>query len=231
MANDPPVIDVRALRKVYRLGGEDVTALAGVDLRIARGEHVAIVGPSGSGKSTLLNLLGCLDSPTSGEYFLDGIATHSLGDADLAFVRNQKIGFVFQSFNLLPRMTAWQNVAVPLAYAGEPRGVRRLQAIQGLERVGLGRRYDHRPSELSGGERQRVAVARALINKPSMILADEPTGNLDQRTGAEIVKMFETLNKETGVTIVLVTHDPVLAAKCPRFIRLVDGLIVEDRRA
>ncbi len=229
MPPEPPVIECRDLKKVYRLGGEDVPALKGVGLRIERGEHVAIVGPSGSGKSTLLNLLGCLDSATSGEYFLDGIATHHLSDADLARVRNQKIGFVFQSFNLLPRYTAWQNVAMPLAYAGEHRVERRKRAIHMLEKVGLGHRYDHRPSELSGGERQRVAIARALINHPSMLLADEPTGNLDQKTGTEIVKFFEQLNREMGVTVVIVTHDPALAAKCRRAVRIVDGLIVEDR--
>jgi len=226
-----PVIDIRSLTKRYVLGAEQVVGVDGLNLKIERGEHVAIVGPSGSGKSTLLNLLGCLDTPTSGEYFLDGIATHTLSDADLAFVRNQKIGFIFQSFNLLPRFTAWQNVSLPLAYAGESRGERKRRALAVLDKVGLASRQEHRPSQLSGGERQRVAIARALINSPSMLLADEPTGNLDTKTGAEIVGMFEALNRETGVTVIIVTHDPALAAKCRRMVRIVDGRIVEDRKA
>jgi len=231
MAGDSHVIEIRGLTKVYQRGSETVQALRGIDLRIAHGEFAAITGPSGSGKSTLLNLIGCLDSPTAGEYYLDAIATHTLGDADLARVRNQKIGFVFQNFNLLPRMTAWQNVALPLAYAGEGRSDRRRKAEEALDRVGLAPRRDHRPSELSGGERQRVAIARALVNRPSMLLADEPTGNLDQKVGAEIVGMFERLNRDTGVTVVLGTHDMALASKARRRIRMVDGLIEQDRVA
>jgi len=231
MGDDSQVIEIRGMTKVYHRGSETVHALRGIDLRIARGEFAAITGPSGSGKSTLLNLIGCLDSPSAGEYYLDGIPTHTLGDADLAYVRNQKIGFVFQNFNLLPRMTAWQNVALPLAYAGEGRSDRRRKAEEALDRVGLSPRRDHRPSELSGGERQRVAIARALVNRPSILLADEPTGNLDQRVGAEIVGMFEALNRDTGVTVILVTHDLGLSGRARRRIRIVDGLIEQDRVA
>jgi putative ABC transport system ATP-binding protein len=231
MGSDSLVLDIRGVTKVYQRGSETVHALRGIDLRVAQGEFAAITGPSGSGKSTLLNLIGCLDSPTAGEYFLDGIPTHTLGDADLAYVRNQRIGFVFQNFNLLPRMTAWQNVALPLAYAGEGRADRRRKADEALARVGLSPRRDHRPPELSGGERQRVAIARALVNRPSMVLADEPTGNLDQKVGAEIVGMFEQLNRDTGVTVLLVTHDLALASKARRQVRIVDGLIELDRVA
>ncbi len=231
MSIDPPVVDLRRVEKVYLRGGEEVRALKGVDLRVERGEYAGIVGPSGSGKSTMLNVLGCLDSPTRGEYWLDGAAVHALGDLELARTRNAKLGFVFQSFNLLPRFTARQNVMLPMSYSGTGRRERDRRAREALERVGLGPRVEHRPSELSGGERQRVAIARALVNRPRVLLADEPTGNLDQRVGSEIVQLFESLNRDDGVTVLLVTHDPVLAARCGRVIRIVDGLIVEDRRA
>jgi len=221
----------RGLSKSYRLGDSDLHVLKNVSLRIDAGEYAAIVGPSGSGKSTLLNLLGCLDSPTNGEYFLDGIPTHTLDDAKLAEVRNRKIGFVFQSFNLLPRMTAVANVALPLVYTGETRRDRRRIAEATLDRVGLAHRREHRPSELSGGERQRVAIARALVTRPSILLADEPTGNLDQKVGAGIIEMFEDLHRSGGMTLIVITHDMAVAGRCPRRIRLVDGEVVEDRRA
>jgi putative ABC transport system ATP-binding protein len=198
-----------------------------VSFAIEPGEFVAIVGPSGSGKTTLMNVLGCLDTPTAGSYRLDGEEVSSLSDAELSRVRNEKIGFVFQTFNLLPRSTAVDNVALPLVYSGVGRGRRREAARRALERVELSDRMAHRPPELSGGQRQRVAVARALVNEPKLLLADEPTGNLDQRTGAEIVRLFESLNRD-GMTIVLVTHDPEIARRARRQIRIVDGAIVAD---
>ncbi len=224
-----PVIDVRDLRRSFQLGDERVDALRGVNLRIARGEYLAIVGPSGSGKSTLMNILGCLDTPTAGEYVLDGEPVQDLSDDALAEIRNRKIGFVFQSFNLLARATAVDNVALPLLYSGRSRSERREAALRALHRVGLGARTEHRPDQLSGGQRQRVAIARALVNQPVLLLADEPTGNLDQRTGAEIVALFEELHRE-GVTVVLVTHDHKLAERTGRQIEIVDGNIAADRR-
>ena len=223
------VIEVRNLVRSFQLGDERVDALRGVNLRIERGEYLAIVGPSGSGKSTLMNILGCLDTPTSGEYWLDGESVQGLGDDGLAEIRNRKIGFVFQSFNLLARATAVENVALPLLYSGLNRAERREAALRALQRVGLGARTGHRPDQLSGGQRQRVAIARALVNQPVLLLADEPTGNLDQRTGAEIVALFEQLHHE-GVTVVLVTHDHKLAERTGRQIEIVDGNIAADRR-
>lgn len=224
-----PVIEVESLRRVFQLGSETVEALRGVSLSIAHGEYLAIVGPSGSGKSTLMNLLGCLDTPTSGRYVLDGEPVQSLSDDELAEIRNRKLGFVFQSFNLLPRATAVDNVSVPLLYAGLSRTERRERAEHALERVGLGSRMGHRPDQLSGGQRQRVAIARALVNQPVLLLADEPTGNLDQKTGAEIVGLFESLRRE-GVTVILVTHDHQLAQRTDRQVQIIDGLIAADVR-
>jgi putative ABC transport system ATP-binding protein len=222
-----PVIEIQGLTRHFLLGEELVEALRGVDLTIHRGEYVSIVGPSGSGKSTLMNLLGCLDTPTGGRYWLDGIEVQSLDDDELAESRNRKIGFVFQSFNLLARATAVENVALPMLYAGASRASRKQAAIAALERVGLGGRLYHRPEQLSGGQRQRVAIARALVNRPAVLLADEPTGNLDQRTGAEIIALFERLHHE-GVTVILVTHDHGLAERTDRQILIVDGKVARD---
>ncbi len=221
------VIDARGLERDFTMGDTVVRALRGVNLRIDPGEYVAIIGPSGSGKTTLMNLIGCLDTPTAGTYVLDGEEVSTMDDDSLSHVRNEKIGFVFQTFNLLPRATALDNVALPLVYAAASRKERRAAARRALERVELGDRVDHRPDQLSGGQRQRVAIARALVNEPKLLLADEPTGALDQRTGAEIIKLFETLNRE-GVTIVIVTHDPAIAARTRRQVRIVDGQIVSD---
>ena len=223
------VIEITGLRRHFLLGDEVVEALRGVDIRIDRGEYVAIVGPSGSGKSTLMNLLGCLDTPTEGRYLLDGVEVQVLDDDALAEIRNRKIGFVFQSFNLLPRASAVDNVALPMLYAGASRAARREAAIGALRRVGLGDRLYHRPDQLSGGQRQRVAIARALVNNPAVLLADEPTGNLDQRTGAEIIALFERLHEE-GVTVILVTHDHSLAQRTDRQIMIVDGKVAKDVR-
>jgi len=225
-----PVIEIIGMTRHFVLGDEVVEALRGIDLTIRKGEYVAIVGPSGSGKSTLMNLLGCLDTPTSGRYLLDGEEVQALDDDALAENRNRKIGFVFQSFNLLARASAVDNVALPLLYAGASRAARRQAATAALQRVGLGDRLLHRPEQLSGGQRQRVAIARALVNQPAVLLADEPTGNLDQRTGAEIIALFERLHHE-GVTVILVTHDHSLAERTDRQIVIVDGRIARDTRS
>ncbi len=222
-----PLIVARDLARHYVVGGEAVRALDGVSFAIARGEWVAIVGQSGSGKSTLMNLIGCLDTPTSGSYRLNGADVQGLGDDALADLRNREIGFVFQTFQLLPRATALQNVELPLVYRGVPRRERRQRAEGALAAVGLTNRMHHRPNELSGGQRQRVAIARALVGDPSILLADEPTGNLDTATGEEIIRLFDELNRR-GHTIILVTHEPRLAARCPRAIRLSDGRVVGD---
>ncbi len=226
----PPVIDARELERDFQMGDTTVHALRGVSFRLDPGEYAAIIGPSGSGKSTLMNLIGCLDSPTSGRYYLDGEEVSELDDNALSHVRNEKIGFVFQSFNLLPRATALDNVALPLVYAGVGRRDRRELAHAALAKVELGDRAHHRPDQLSGGQRQRVAIARALVNEPKLFLADEPTGALDQRTGLEIIKLLERLNAE-GMTIVVVTHDGQIAARARRQIRIVDGEIVENEVA
>ncbi|HEY3053591.1 MAG TPA: ABC transporter ATP-binding protein [Thermoanaerobaculia bacterium] len=221
-----PLIHIEKVTKIYDAGENAVEALRGVDVEIARGEFVAIIGPSGSGKSTLMHILGCLDTPTEGQYWLDGENVAELTARELARIRNQKIGFVFQTFNLLPRATVWKNVELPLLYAGMRRDERRERALEALKRVGLEKRAKHRPNELSGGQRQRVAIARALVNDPSLILADEPTGNLDTKTGSEIIHIFEEL-AANNQTIVLVTHDPAIAARTERRITIVDGLIVQ----
>jgi len=221
------VIRLRDLTRDYEMGSEVVRALRGVSLDIGRNEYVAIMGPSGSGKSTLMNLLGCLDTPTSGEYWLNGQEVSRLSDDALARVRNREIGFVFQTFQLLPRATALANVELPLVYRGLPRRERRERAEAALASVGLAPRMHHRPNELSGGQRQRVAIARALVGSPSLLLADEPTGNLDSATGEEIVRLFADLHSQ-GHTIILVTHEVKLAARCPRAIRLSDGRVVAD---
>jgi len=222
----PTLIEARGLTKTYRLGQVDVHALRGADVDVDRGEFVAIVGPSGSGKSTLMHLLGCLDTPTTGTYRLDGEDVAGLQGARLAGVRNRKVGFVFQTFNLMPRLSIEENVALPLKYRGGiPRRDRRRQAIAGLERLGLGHRIGHRPEELSGGERQRVAIARALIGGPAIIMADEPTGNLDSHAGAEVMRTFEELHG-AGNTVIMVTHDPLVAARAERTIQMADGQVV-----
>ncbi len=221
------VIELEDIRKTYRMGEVDVNALAGLTLRVQRGDVLAIMGPSGSGKSTLMNVIGCLDRPTSGTYRLDGKTVSELKDDSLAEIRNHKVGFVFQSFNLLGRSTAAANVELPLRYSGVNRG-RRERAQEVLRLVGLEDRMQHRPMELSGGQQQRVAIARALVNKPAIILADEPTGNLDSRSGAEILDLLVKLNRDSGVTLIIVTHDTSVAARAHRTIRLKDGCIEED---
>ncbi len=221
------IIETKELRKVYIMGIQQVEALKSVDLKIFKNEYVALMGPSGSGKSTLMNLLGCLDTPSSGEYFLNGINVSTMDDDDLASVRNKQIGFVFQTFNLLPRLSALENVALPLVYAGYSRSARLAKARDVLGQVGLSDRVEHKPNELSGGQRQRVAIARALVNDPAIILADEPTGNLDSKTSLEIMDIFGTLHK-AGNTVILVTHEPDIAEFAHRTVKLRDGLIESD---
>jgi putative ABC transport system ATP-binding protein len=222
-----PVIRTTGLRKDYVLGAETVHALRGVDLLVQRNEYVAIMGPSGSGKSTFMNLIGCLDTPTAGEYWLDGTPVAGLSDDELARIRNRYIGFVFQTFNLLPRATALHNVELPLIYAGVAKKERQERAVEVLHRTGLGDRMDHKPSELSGGQRQRVAVARALVNRPSLLLADEPTGNLDSVTAADIMALFDELHAD-GQSILLVTHEHDIAEHAHRTVTLRDGLVSSD---
>ena len=223
------LIETRDLWKTYRMGDEEIHALRGVSIEIERGEYAAIMGPSGSGKSTLMNLIGCLDTASKGSYFLNGKEASTMNDNELARIRNEEIGFVFQTFNLLPRATALHNVELPLVYAGVPAKERDARARQALERVELGSRMHHRPNELSGGQRQRVAIARALVNNPSILLADEPTGNLDTKTGIEIMALFERLH-EAGNTIVLVTHEADVAAHAKRAIHIRDGQVEKDIR-
>jgi putative ABC transport system ATP-binding protein len=223
------LIEIRNLVKTYQMGDTAVRALDGVDLDLDRGEYVAIMGPSGSGKSTLMNLIGCLDTPTSGSYRLNNQAVSDLNDDELARIRNKEVGFVFQTFNLLSRTSALENVEVPLVYAGVSRKERHRKAKEMLEAVGLADRMHHQPNELSGGQRQRVAVARALVNGPSILLADEPTGNLDSKTGTEIMDLIDKLNK-AGNTIVLVSHEEDIAAHARRVVRLRDGKVIEDKR-
>ncbi len=225
-----PVIEARGLTKVYQMGDMEVRALRGLDLDILPGEMLSIMGPSGSGKSTLMNMLGCLDVPSAGTYKLDGIDVSKLDDNELAAIRSLKIGFVFQSFNLLARTSALANVELPLVYAGVKGRERRQRAAESLELVGLGNRLDHKPNELSGGQQQRVAIARALINRPKLILADEPTGNLDTKTSEEIMHLFRKLNRERGMTIVFVTHDPETADYCNRIVHVRDGKVERDER-
>ncbi|NQV49736.1 MAG: ABC transporter ATP-binding protein [Candidatus Marinimicrobia bacterium] len=222
------LIQVKDLYKIYQMGNTEVRALDGVSLSIEQNEYISIMGPSGSGKSTLMNLLGCLDTPTNGEFFMDGINVATMGDDELAHIRNKKIGFVFQTFNLLPKSTSLRNVELPLIYNGAIKAAdRKGMAIQALERVRLGDRIHHKPNELSGGQRQRVAVARALVNNPAIILADEPTGNLDSKTGEEIMALFDELHKQ-GNTIILVTHEEHIAEHAHRVVRLLDGKIASD---
>lgn len=228
MSAGEPLVRLERLVKRYPGAADERPALQGVDLAIGRGEFVAVMGPSGSGKSTLMNILGCLDVPTSGKYFLDGRDTSDLSQDALAGLRNRVIGFVFQNFNLLPRINAVDNVALPLLYAGVGASERRRRALELLERMGLGRFADSLPSQMSGGQQQRVAIARALVNRPQLLLADEPTGNLDTQTGAEIMRMLVELNQRHGLTIVLVTHEPAIAAYAHRLVRFLDGQVVHD---
>ena len=222
-----PIIELSNIKREYKIGTEEIHALRGVSLSIYKNEYVALMGPSGSGKSTLMNMLGCLDSPSSGGYLLNSIAVANMNDNELAEVRNKQIGFVFQTFNLLPRSTTLENVMLPLVYAGMPKAQREERAKQVLKQVGLADRMTHRPNELSGGQRQRVAIARALVNNPSIILADEPTGNLDSKTSVEIMGLFEEIHKQ-GNTIILVTHEEDIALHAHRIVRLKDGIMETD---
>lgn len=221
------IIRIEGLTKFYQIGQETIKALNGVDLSIRQNEYVALMGPSGSGKSTIMNIIGCLDTPTSGTYFLNGPNVAQLEDSELAEIRNREIGFVFQTFNLLPKYTALENVALPLVYAGVPKEERLMRATKALEQVGLGQRMQHRPNELSGGQRQRVAVARALVNNPSIILADEPTGNLDTKTSHEIMALIDEIHRH-GNTIIIVTHEEDIARMAHRIVRMRDGVIESD---
>ena len=222
-----PIIDIKGITRDFQLGSETVYVLKGIDLVINKGEYVALMGPSGSGKSTLMNILGCLDTPTSGSYILNGKQVSEMHDDELAEIRNKEIGFVFQTFNLMPRTTALDNVALPMVYAGFSKEERNKRATEVLSQVGLADRMDHKPNQLSGGQRQRVAVGRALVNKPSIILADEPTGNLDSKTSIEIMKLFGEIHAN-GNTVILVTHEEEIAAHAHRIIRLRDGIIEKD---
>ncbi len=222
-----PIIDIKGITRDFQLGNETVNVLKGIDLLINKGEYVALMGPSGSGKSTLMNILGCLDTPTSGSYILNGKQVSEMHDDELAEIRNKEIGFVFQTFNLMPRTTALDNVALPMVYAGFSKDERNKRATEVLTQVGLADRMDHKPNQLSGGQRQRVAVGRALVNKPSIILADEPTGNLDSKTSVEIMKLFGEIHAN-GNTVILVTHEEDIAAHAHRIIRLRDGVIEND---
>ena len=221
------IIEIKGLKREFAVGSEVVKALKGVDVSVMKNEYLAMMGPSGSGKSTLMNLLGCLDTPTAGAYNLNGTNVSSLKDDDLAEIRNKEIGFIFQTFNLLPRLTALENVSLPLVYAGYNSEDRKIKAKDVLEKVGLGDRMDHRPNQLSGGQRQRVAVARALVNDPSIILADEPTGNLDSKTSLDIMRLFEEIH-EMGNTLIVVTHEEEVASYAHRILRLRDGLVESD---
>jgi putative ABC transport system ATP-binding protein len=227
MTDEIPVIQVKGLTKVFQMGDIEVHALCGVSFDVKRGEVVAIMGPSGSGKSTLMNMVGCLDSPTGGEYYLDGELVSDLRDDELASVRNHKIGFVFQKYNLLPRASALANVELPLRYTGG-NGTRREKALKALDAVGLSDRVKHKPNELSGGQQQRVAIARAVVNEPSIILADEPTGNLDSKSGEEVMALLLSMNKIFGTTLVIVTHDAHIANQAKRIIHLLDGVIESE---
>jgi putative ABC transport system ATP-binding protein len=227
MTEEIPVIQVKGLTKVFQMGDIEVHALCGVSFDVKRGEVVAIMGPSGSGKSTLMNMVGCLDSPTGGEYYLDGELVSDLRDDELASVRNHKIGFVFQKYNLLPRASALANVELPLRYTGG-NGTRREKALKALDAVGLSDRVKHKPNELSGGQQQRVAIARAVVNEPSIILADEPTGNLDSKSGEEVMALLLSMNKIFGTTLVIVTHDAHIANQARRIIHLLDGVIESE---
>jgi len=229
MMNNGVLISLSGITKDYDTGKLKVRALNDINLEISRGEFIAIIGPSGSGKSTLMNIVGCLDTPTAGEYLLDGRPVANMGIHQLAAIRNKKIGFIFQNFNLLPYATAYENVELPLIFAGTPGNIRKVKIMRNLSMVGLAERADHKPTELSGGEMQRVAIARALANDPEVILADEPTGNLDTRSGGEIIEIFEKLNAE-GRSVITITHDVSIAEKCRRIVRLRDGAIESDRQ-